>query len=219
MKQGWFFGFFCRISLYIPLMKATASQRVLRLAPVPTSYAAFQRRILGVSYPAYNPSSNPWGQAGVWDGLTNEFVDMFTYQVFIQTLQLSERMRTNPQSLKEVWRLNQLMFRRGSVERRSALTPLLADRCEFASWRTVHYFYNRVTLELFWVSKTREQGFHSTPTYDYLYFKKSKNGLDIPFLTSCFSIRTTGFCTWSRSTTLLTVGIKPKERKQLSRLP
>ena len=33
----------------------------------------------------------------VENGLTNEFVDMDTYQVLIQTLPLSERIRTGPE--------------------------------------------------------------------------------------------------------------------------
>lgn len=56
--------------------------------------AAFQRRAFGVSNPAHWPKLDPRREAGVRDGLTNEFVDMFTYQVRIQTLQLSERSGT-----------------------------------------------------------------------------------------------------------------------------
>jgi hypothetical protein len=38
----------------------------------------------------------------VENGLTNEFVDMDTYQVLIQTLQLSERIRTGPEYSQKV---------------------------------------------------------------------------------------------------------------------
>ena len=81
--QEWFFGYLCQFSLHTPLMKATALDQGV--------YAAFQRRTLCVSYHTYNPSSTQKREAGIRDGLTNEFVDMLTYQVLIQTLQLSKR--------------------------------------------------------------------------------------------------------------------------------
>ena len=86
-------------------MKATATDGNTR--------AAFQRCTLGVSNPTYKPKLNPGG-AGVRDGLTNEFVNMLTYQVLIQTLQLSEAMRTKPAMFQEG--LKTLSFCRGGVQ-------------------------------------------------------------------------------------------------------
>jgi hypothetical protein len=55
--------------------------------------AAFQRRTLGVS-DSYTSQAQYRSRAGARNGLTNEFGVMDTYQVLIQTLQLSERYRT-----------------------------------------------------------------------------------------------------------------------------
>jgi hypothetical protein len=84
-----------------------------RQRQVKNTRAAFQRRILDVSNPTYKPKLNQKG-AGVRDGLTNEFVNMLTYQVLIQTLQLSEAMRTKPAMFQEG--LKTLSFRRGGVQ-------------------------------------------------------------------------------------------------------
>ena len=66
-----------------------------------TCNAAFQRRTLDVGNPTYNPSSTRRRGAGVRDGPTNEFVDMLTYQVLIQTLQLSEKSGTQSKISQE----------------------------------------------------------------------------------------------------------------------
>jgi hypothetical protein len=65
-------------------------------------HTAVQRDTLCVSN-SYTAQAQPSRGAGARNLLTNEFVDMITYQVLIQTLQLSERNRTvGPESLKKV---------------------------------------------------------------------------------------------------------------------
>jgi hypothetical protein len=87
-------------------MKATAETSAYwGLTPVPTIVRGFPKASTWCQLSSIQTQAQTSvrKQAGVWDGLTNEFRNMFTYQVRIQTLQLIDRMRTNPQSVREVW--------------------------------------------------------------------------------------------------------------------
>jgi hypothetical protein len=100
--------------------------------------AAFQRHTLDVSYPTHRLKLNQEG-ASVRDGLTNEFVIMFTYQVPIQTLQLSESMRTRACNVSRRSEDSQLLLR-WSAMRRIALTLPQANRYECVSRKAELYF-------------------------------------------------------------------------------
>ena len=132
--------------------------------------AAFQRWTLDVSYLMYPKLNNArMREAGTQDGLTNKSVNMFTYQVLIQTLQLSERSGTVMSKIShENMRTWSILLLR-SEPGQASFTPQCANHSRMLSRKAVEYFQAQ-TAPFFatWAKKSKIHIY-------WAYFSLSRN--------------------------------------------